>query len=256
MGFQHLDRYAARSSWLTTRTSPAQRLWIALAAAFAAGLMPQGAWRALVALAFAVALGAWAARVPAATLAKRIAQALPFFLLPALALPVTVPGPAVGEIGPFTITGPGVRRALEIIARATLAVTAVTILISVTRATDLLNAMDRLPLPHLVKSSLALGYRYLYLLTDEFERSGRALTSRLGRASMVRAWRARAATLAHLFVRAHNRGTHIHAAMLSRGYRGRLPTLEAPATVGRGWTIAIIGFLAAIWLGGVMEVRG
>ena len=50
MGFAHLDRYADRPSWLTRRTTPTQRLSIAIAAAFAAGLMPPGAWRALLVL--------------------------------------------------------------------------------------------------------------------------------------------------------------------------------------------------------------
>ena len=254
MGFAHLDRFADRPSWLSRHTTPAQRLWIALAAAFTAGLMPPGAWHGLGALALTVALGVWAARLPVAALARRLALALPFFLLPALALPVTVPGPAVAEVGPFVFTGPGVTRALEIVLRATLAVSAVTIVISVTRAADLLNAMHGLPLPHLVKSSLALGYRYLYLLTDEFERTGRALQSRMGGAPLMRQWRGRASTLAHLFVRAHARGTRIHAAMLSRGYHDRLPTLQPAAGTGPAWTTAIVGALAVIWLGGVLEV--
>ena len=256
MGFKHLDRHAGRSSWLTEHTTPAQRLWIAIAAAFVAGLMPRGAWRALAMLAFASLLGAWLARVPPRTMIKRLAQALPFFLLPALALPVTVPGPSIGEIGPFTITEPGVQRALEIIVRATLAVSAVSILISVTRATDLLGAIDRLPLPHLVKHSLALGYRYLYLLTDEFERTGQALKSRAGHAPAFRAWRARAATMSHLFVRAHARGTRIHAAMLSRGYRGDLPGLESTARANPAWTATIVLLLAALWVAGYLEAKG
>ncbi|UCC71063.1 MAG: cobalt ECF transporter T component CbiQ [Gemmatimonadota bacterium] len=254
MGFAHLDRHAARPSWLTARTSPSQRLWIAIAAAFAAGLMPPGAWHALGALAAVVALGVLAARLPLSTLARRVGQALPFFLLPALALPVSVPGPVALEIGPLTLSGPGLSRAAEIVLRATLAVSAVTIVVSVTRATDLLRALDSLPIPRLVKSSLALGYRYVYLLNDEMERTARAIRSRMGRASRLRLWRARAATLAHLLLRAHDRGTRIHAAMLSRGYSDRLPTLQPAATVSRAWSLTIVGLLALVWLGGLLEV--
>jgi cobalt/nickel transport system permease protein len=162
----------------------------------------------------------------------------------------------VGELGPFTITEPGVQRALEIIVRATLAVSAVSILISVTRATDLLGAIHHLPLPHLIKQSLALGYRYLYLLTDEFERTRRALRSRAGHTSLFRAWRGRAATLSHLFVRAHARGTRVHAAMLSRGYRSEMPTLAPAARVHPIWTATIVFSLAMIWVAGYLEVRG
>jgi cobalt/nickel transport system permease protein len=254
MGFAHLDRYADRASWLNSRTTPTQRLWIAIVAAFAAGLMPPGAWRALAVLTVVVVAGAVAARVPAGTLARRLVHALPFFLLPALALPFSVPGPTVLELGPFRASGPGLVKCAEIVVRATLAVTAVTIVVSITRATDLLNALNAVPLPRLVKSSLALGYRYVYVLNDEYERTSRALRSRVGRASKLRLWRARASVLANLFSRAHNRGMRIHAAMLSRGHAGQLPTLQSAPHISPAWSAAIVALLAAVWLGGVIEV--
>jgi cobalt/nickel transport system permease protein len=255
MGFAHLDQFAERHSWLSHRTTPEQRLWIAIAAAFAAGLMPPGAWRAMVVLAFVVALGVWAAGLPPGALARRVSHALPFFLLPALALPLTVPGPRI-DLGPLALSQPGLVRAAEIVLRATLAVSAVTVVISITRAADLLSALDGLPLPRLVKSSLALGYRYVYVLTDELERTSRAIRSRMGHASRFRAWRARSASLAHLFVRSYDRGARIHAAMLSRGYTGTFPTLRAETAVSSTWTTLIVLMFAAIWLGGMLEVMG
>lgn len=252
MGLAHLDRYAEGGAWLTRRTTPRQRLWIALAAAFAAGLMPPGAWHATLALAILVALGVRAAGLPARALASRVGHALPFFLLPALALPITVPGPTALQLGPISLSGLGLLRAAEVVTRTTLAVSAVTVVISVTRAADLLSALDALPLPRLVKSSLTLGYRYVYVLTDEYERTARALKSRLGRVSKVRLWRTKAVTLAHLLIRAQARGARIHAAMRSRGYRDHFPTLQT-ASAGPAWSIALIGLLIAVWLGGLYE---
>ncbi len=254
MGFAHLDQHADHRSWLTRRTTPTQRLWIAITAAFAAGLMPPGAWRSLALLAALIVAGAVAGRVPPRTLARRLAHALPFFLLPALALPFSVPGPTVLELGPLRASGPGLLRCAEIVLRATLAVSAVTIVVSITRATDLLNALDDVPLPRLVRSSLALGYRYAYVLNDEYERTARAIRSRVGRASRFRLWRARASALAHLFSRAHYRAERIHAAMLSRGYTGQLPTLRSRPQANPAWSAAIVALLALVWLGGVIEV--
>ncbi len=216
--------------------------------------MPPGAWGALGLLAVVVALGVLSARLPAAVLARRLAQALPFFLLPALALPFSIPGPEAFAIGPFALTRPGLIKAAEIIFRASLAVTAVTVIVSVTRATDLLNALDDLPLPALVKSSLALGYRYVYVLNDELERTRRALQSRAGPAAGRRVWRARAAALAHLILRAHDRTSRIHFAMLSRGYSGSFPTLRNSQPGRRAPTAAILLLLAAIWTAGLLEV--
>lgn len=254
MGFTHLDRFAGRPSWLTRRTTATQRLWIAIVAAFAAGLMPSGAWRALGVLTLIVAIGTRAGRVPLRVLTRRLAQAAPFYLLPALALPFSLPGPTALEIGQLSASTPGLARAAEIALRATVAVTAVTVVVSVTRAVDLLNALARLPLPKLVTTALALGYRYLYVLNDEHERSSRALRSRAGRISMSRLWRARGAMLAHLFARAHGRALRIQAAMSSRGYRERLPTLQPDPTAGPVWTMLIVATLTAVWLAGIIEV--
>lgn len=254
MGFAHLDQHADHRSWLTQKTTATQRLWIAITAAFASSLMPPGAWRSLVLMAALVVAGAAAGRVPPTTLARRLAHALPFFLLPALALPFSVPGPIVFELGPLRASGPGLMKCAEIVLRATLAVSAVTIVVSITRASDLLNALDDVPLPRLVKSSLSLGYRYAYVLNDEYERTARAMKSRLGRPSKLRLWRARASALAHLFSRAHHRAERIHAAMLSRGYAGQLPTLQPAAQASPAWSIGIVAVLVAAWLGGVIEV--
>lgn len=254
MGFAHLDQHADNRSWLARKTTPTQRLWIAIAAAFAAGLMPPDAWRALAVLAAVVVAGAAAARVPPATLARRLTYALPFFLLPALALPFSIPGATAFEIGPFRASGPGLVRCAEVVLRATLAVSAVAIVVSVTRATDLLNALHDLPLPRLVKSTLALGYRYAYVLNDEYERTARALKSRSGHASRLLIWRARASAVAHLFSRAHFRAERTHAAMLARGYAGRLPAIRTNEQTGLAWSLVIVMLFAIVWLGGWIEV--
>jgi len=254
MGFAHLDQHAGNLSWLARKTTPTQRLWIAIAAAFAAGLMPPDAWRALAMLAVIVVAGAAAARVPPTTLARRLTYALPFFLLPALALPFSIPGPTVCEIGPLRVSGPGLVRCAEVVLRATLAVSAVAIVVSVTRATDLLNALHDLPLPRLVKSTLALGYRYAYVLNDEYERTARALKSRSGHAASLLIWRARASAVAHLFSRAHFRAERTHAAMLARGYTGRLPAIRTNGQPGFAWSFAVIFLLALVWLSGWVEV--
>lgn len=256
MGFAHLDRYADRRSWLTEHSTAGQRLRMALLAAVVGGLMPPDAWIALGLLAVIVGIGAWSARLPAAAIARRIARVAPFFVLPALALPFSVPGEHLVEIGPLSFSRTGALRALEIIARALVAVSAITVVVSVTRVTDLLAALDELPLPGIVKTSLAMGYRYVYVLNDEVDRTGRALKSRAGHAPRTRIWRARSATLAHLLVRALDRTERVHAAMISRGYRGAFPVLRESGGAAPGWSLAISTLLILVWLGGLLESLG
>lgn len=251
MGFAHLDQYAGEGSWLERRTTPDQRLHLALAVAFAAGLMPLGARWGLGVVAGVVAAGFVATRLPPTAFLRRLAHAAPFFLIPVVALPVTVPGRPAFTLGPVNLSGAGLIRAAEVGVRAILAISAITIVISVTRSSDLVGAIQRLPLPGVVREALAMGYRYLYVLVDEHERTLRALESRGGRPAR-RMWRARAAALAHLVVRARSRTARIHGAMLSRGYREALPRLTVAERPAR-WTLAIVGVLAMAWIIGWME---
>lgn len=215
--------------------------------------MPPNAWLALGILAAIVVAGVRSARLPAAAIVRRVARAAPFFVLPALALPFSMPGEHLLQIGPVGVSEAGALRALEIIARAMVAVSAITVVVSVTRASELLAALDELPLPRIVKTSLAMGYRYVYVLNDEVDRTGRALRSRAGRARRGRIWRARSAALAHLLVRALDRTERVHAAMISRGYRGAMPVLREPSGAAPGWSVAIAALLVAVWFGGLLE---
>ena len=41
--------------------------------------------------------------------------------------------------------------------------------------------------------------------------------------------------------------------MLSRGYRDSLPTLHAAPATSPAWSVAIVGLLAVVWIGGLLE---
>lgn len=249
MGFAHLDQFAHGGSWLERHTTPAQRLYLGLAAALTAALLPSGAWVAFLGL--AVAVWAGARGLPATVYLRRLSHALPFFLLPLIALPLAVPGPIAIAVGPLELTEPGLVRAGEIGLRGGLAIAAMTVVLSVTRAADLVDAIYRLPVPRIVATSLALGYRYLYTLVDEHERARRALQSR--DVSGGRCWAARTAVMAHLLYRAHARGLRVHGAMLSRGFRDRLPTLDHhPGSLP--WTLVILCGMAGLWVLALIEV--
>jgi cobalt/nickel transport system permease protein len=79
--------------------------------------------------------------------------------------------------------------------------------------------LRRLRLPKLLVTTLALMYRYLFLLTDEAQRMQRARAARTFRVDRARSWRAAATMVAQLFVRSTERAERIYAAMLARGWR-------------------------------------
>lgn len=254
MGFAHLDRFAGRDSWLADHTTADQRLRIGIAVAFTAALMPSGAALALGSLGGLVLASAISARIPIRSLLGRLGHALPFLLLPLIALPLTIEGPAAVELGPLALSRPGLERAAMIGARALVAISAMTVVVSSTRAADLLSAIHRLPIPGLTATALALGYRYLYTLIDEHERTRRTLESRGGVGRGWGLWRVRAAVVAHLWIRAYQRSGRIHSAMSSRGYRDRFPTLEPERSVGRFAVASALMALGLVWVAGYLEV--
>ncbi|MCX5999217.1 MAG: energy-coupling factor transporter transmembrane component T, partial [Chloroflexi bacterium] len=73
--------------------------------------------------------------------------------------------------------------------------------------------------------TLSFAYRYIFVLVDEAMRMWRARESRsLGR---KRLWQIRTlgSMIGILFIRSYERGERVYAAMVSRGYEGRIRLL-------------------------------
>jgi cobalt/nickel transport system permease protein len=108
---------------------------------------------------------------------------------------------------------------LGLIARATLCLAVVVLLAATTRFADTLRALRRAHVPALLCTTLALLYRYLFVLLEESARLRRARDSRTFRRGRRHAWRNAASLVGRLFVRASARAERIYAAMCARGLR-------------------------------------
>jgi cobalt/nickel transport system permease protein len=126
--------------------------------------------------------------------------------------------------------------------------------VSTTRFTELVQALRSLRTPDVVTTSLGLGYRFLYTLTDEVERLRRAARSRNagdGSASRRRLLMGITAAALH---RSFDRSERVYQAMLGRGYTGQMPALKAPRRVGRpalelgGLALLLVAVVATGWL--------
>ncbi|HUJ09824.1 MAG TPA: cobalt ECF transporter T component CbiQ [Verrucomicrobiae bacterium] len=106
-----------------------------------------------------------------------------------------------------------------LIAKSTLCLLTMILLSNTTPFSEILRVLRRARVPALLITTLALMYRYLFVLVDEAERMKRA------RASRTLAWRRRfqwknVATVAgQLFIRSTERAERIYAAMCARGWR-------------------------------------
>ncbi len=171
---------------------------------------------ALYALLVCVAL--CTARVPPRVLAHRMTIELPFVIF-ALLLPVIALGPRVA-FGPVELAVEGLWGAWALLAKATLAVAAATVLIATTEPRRMVQALQELRLPAVLTSIMGFMIRYLDLIVEETRRMRVARESRGFRARGLTSWRIIAQAVGAVVLRSHARGERIHLAMLSRGGRG------------------------------------
>jgi cobalt/nickel transport system permease protein len=186
------------------RVPAAWKLAMALACVLAAVVVPIRCLWFFAVFAFALLAVALGSRIPLRFLVGRLLFLEPFVAGVAL-LSLVQPG--------------GLRIALAIVLRSTLCLATMILLTNTTRFSDLLQVLRRAGMPALLLTTMALMYRYLFVLIEEAERMQRARASRTLRARRVHAWRSTAALAGQLFLRSTERAERIYAAMCARGWR-------------------------------------
>lgn len=145
-----------------------------------------------------------ASRIPPSFLLRRLLLLEPFVLGVAL-LAIFQPG--------------GWRLMLLLVARCTLCLFAMILLSNTTPFAELLRVLRRIHVPSLLISTLALMYRYLFVLVDEAQRMKRARASRTFVQKRPWEWKSLAGVVSQLFVRASERAERVYAAMCARGWQ-------------------------------------
>jgi cobalt/nickel transport system permease protein len=247
----HISAFDAYRPGRTPVHARDPRAKVVCALAFILGvlLLPDGAWLGF-ALSWGLALGvARAAGVGARRLLARSLMAAPFALA-ALTVLFTLPGQTVLALGRWGISDAGLLRFASILLRSWLAVQAAVLLMAVTPFPDLIHALRHLRVPAILAAVIAFLYRYLFVLADESLRLLRARAARsVGRGGSLR-WRARVAggMVGQLFLRSLERSDRVYNAMLARGYRGELLTMNPHRMQPADWFICLLlgGILLAI----------
>jgi cobalt/nickel transport system permease protein len=182
------------------------------------------------------------ARLTIRFVAARMAVVLPFLLF-AVLVPFIAGGETVEVFG-ITVSRAGLWGAWNIVAKATLGVMVSILLAATTEVPDLLRGLSRLRVPAALTSIASFMVRYLEVIAGEL---GRMRTAMAARAYDPRwLWQVRpiAVSAGALFIRSYERGERVHAAMVSRGYAGSMPTMDQPVATPFQW--AVVGvFLAA-----------
>jgi cobalt/nickel transport system permease protein len=106
-----------------------------------------------------------------------------------------------------------------VVVRSGICLLTILVLSNTTPFSELLRVLQRLRVPAVMITTLALMYRYLFVLVEEAERMRRARASRTFTRGRRRQWSVLATVAGQLFVRASERAERIYAAMCARGWK-------------------------------------
>ncbi len=155
------------------------------------------------------------AKLPIWQSLKRTTIEIPFIFF-AILMPFVSPDKEAAKIA-----------AISIIAKATIGTLLAIILSGTTPAREILRGFETLKMPALIVQIASFMLRYLNVINDEMERMTVARASRGFEPKGIRDWKFLAAAAGALFIRSYERGERVHLSMISRGYDGKLPSVQS-----------------------------
>lgn len=195
-----------------------------------------------------------ASRLPLRWIAGRLVLLAPFLLLGTLALPLVPPADAADArqaLG-LSVSAQTALLWLSVGGKCLLVLLAATLLNGATASAELLRAAASLGLPRTLTALTGFALTYLAVLGAEGERMVVARRARGRVRGPGRNLRVAASMAATLMARAVERGERVALAMVARGYRGRMPALQAgPAPAGQVALGAafVLACAALLWAG-------
>ncbi len=201
----HLLEHAHVTSDSPVHRLPAEiKLAATLAVLIVTVVMPLSRWGCFAAVAAALVASAAVARIPAGFLLRRLLLLSPFVIGVAVVNSLS----AVASV-PWQL----------VLMRSGLCLATVLLLSNTTPFSELLRVLRRLRVPPVMITTLALMYRYLFVLAEEAERMQRARTGRTFTRRRGIHWSVLASVAGQLFVRATERSERIYDAMCARGWK-------------------------------------
>jgi cobalt/nickel transport system permease protein len=178
-----------------------------------------------------------AARLPAPFVAKRLLFEIPFIVF-AVLLPFVGGGERVDVLG-VSLSVEGLWGAWNVVAKATLGLAISIVVAATTTMPEFLHGFEHLHMPRAFTSTLSFMIRYTDVIADEMRRMKVARQSRGYDPRWL--WQARAigSAAGALFIRSYERGERVYLSMLSRGYAGSIPRVEAAPATPATWAVAL-----------------
>lgn len=236
MKYGFLDRDAGIDSPLH-RLDPRTKLLLFFSAVVTVASEPAGELAAFPFYFGAIAVLALVSRVPPGRLASRCLAAAPFLLMAAL-----LPWTAMALGGPQGGPDPADFGA-SVLLRGLASILLLVLLTSTSAFHHLLWALRKLRAPEALGQIVTLMYRQLFILLDEWRRAAQARECRSAGKLNLSPLSVYGKQLGVIFLRSWDRADRVHAAMLVRGFEGRLP-IEAAHRIGLADAAALVLSLA------------
>lgn len=230
---QHLAESHARDSYLS-RFDPRVKLACTFGLVVLVSTFTD--LRALT-LSLAFALGLMVlSRASLGQMARGYALALPFIIFASLTMLLTS----------------GAQVAMTMSLRVSTSVLLLLLLVNSTPFMDLVWTLRWFRMPSLLSDMIMFTYRFIFVMLDEAERMRLARRSRgfRGGRSLLdkEAFKVLSNTIGMIFLRSYRRADRVYLALLSRGYDGRVRSLDGHQVRGKdaamGLVFIIIGALA------------
>lgn len=227
MKHNFIDQYADIDS-LIHRLDPRTKLVTTFAFLLAVNLTPIERWPAFVLYFVLIAVVIGLSKLPILFVLKRSLVIIPFVFFIAIFNLFFKQGEPMAGFDLFgwhlSISREGLDIFLSVMAKAYLSILALILLSSSTALPRLLKGLEQLGLPRVMVMILSFMYRYLFVLADEVLRMKQARDSRNFGGRRIGQIKTVGNMLGTLFIRSYERAERVYAAMLARGFEGRMLT--------------------------------
>jgi cobalt/nickel transport system permease protein len=238
------ERAAVRLHSPVSRPAPGPKVAGLVAFLVAVAVTPAGAPLALAAEAGIAVAVATIALVDWRAVAGRLTLDLP---LAVLAVTYALAGrPPHVHLAGLALSEPGLRAGLAILARATIAIVAVSALAASTPVPEIVAGLGRVGAPAWFRHLVAVTARQLGVLRADLARLRLAVAVRTGTGGRVAAVTTGTRALGSLFVRATERSDRLRLAADLRGGAGEAPAAPSGAEEPAAWAVALVPAALAI----------
>jgi len=180
----------------------------------------------LFGLCFALIL-LYTSRLPSSFVREYLSGVAVFIVFVSITLALTVPGKELAGFYHVKITSEGLETASLVAVRAFTAILLGFTMMATTRFTQLVKALENLRIPNKLIQAFIFTYRYIFVLIHETRRMSTSLKARgFRKKTNVKTLKVIGNSIGMLFIRSHERAEQVYNAMLSRGYSGKIQTLN------------------------------